>query len=589
MSEHSPLQLLPLHVIQLIVDHVAGSSRVVFDSVDANSREYRTLLKPLLWACHNVRAVTYSRYCNNFELNLTNMSFNDLDKLYLGFRRSDVDYRTCNHLGYSTHHSAKDVTVLLDERAVYSGEALEMVSYAPYGGCYLPLARKIAFIFVREKKGVKDEDTENDKDTETGEDIEIDEETKAGEKAGTDEDIGIDPLAAGTNIGAFVDRIKEAAPLVSEIRVQPVGHDDLSTMDYEHFSSLASRLYQLASRIEYAYDLDTTDLMWLDLDMICTLSHASCTSTSSAGSTYQFIELARKNALTLQSLVLDCEFIDVLGLVQGADGNSTDELRRPVFHGAAPFPILRRLAIDLECPFDDDTLFRGNAATLELLDMRLDFLSVPMLRKFKVFVPDSHPKLQRVKLWYSEITLELFASPAEAMQCMYNIGSGAAVREYAKHDLQQAPLLMLSSFGSHSRMQVLLLPSLRPELWQVITLIKSLPLLSDLHTSYPSLGPMPDGVTLDKFPEHMFTNYAPIGRRFRCWNLDIGYANICSELATCVLLLALACPNFDYAVPPFQREFFMGQMEKDIESDHFKSYTSRLRRLLFHGRKGNLN
>ncbi|KAJ2097919.1 hypothetical protein GGI09_003576 [Coemansia sp. S100] len=143
---------------------------------------------------------------------------------------------------------------------------------------------------------------------------------------------------------------------------------------------------------------------------------------------------------------------------------------------------------------------------------------------------------------------------------------------------------MLSLFGSHSSIQVLLLPSLRPEFGDVIAVIKSLPLLSDLQTSVPRLGPMPDGVTPDTLPEHVISNYAPMGRRFRCWHLNIGYANICSEVATCVLLLALACPNFDYAAPLIsQREVFMKRMEKDIRSNCFKSYAPRLRRLLFHG------
>ncbi|KAJ2886676.1 hypothetical protein H4R27_000465 [Coemansia aciculifera] len=189
------------------------------------------------------------------------------------------------------HHLTKDITIFLDERTVYSDEALEMISRAPYDGCSFPLARKITFYFVHETMNV------------------------------VAEDVAIDPLTSGTNIGAFVERIKQMAPLASEIRVQPVAHNDLSTMDYEHLSGLAFRLYQLASRIEHAYDLDTTDLMWLDLDMICTLSHVSCASTSSVDITYQFIELARKNALTLQSLVLDCNRIDVLGLVQAADDN----------------------------------------------------------------------------------------------------------------------------------------------------------------------------------------------------------------------------------------------------------------------------
>ncbi|KAJ2061202.1 hypothetical protein GGI17_003237 [Coemansia sp. S146] len=566
MSTLSLFQLLPLHIVRLIVNNVTGSSRMVFDGVRVGSHEYMVLLKPLLWVCHNFRAVAYSRYCNNFELNLTSMSLNDLDPRYLRTRRADIDYRMLNYLGYSTHHSAKDVTVFLDERTVYSGEALAMVSRAPYDGCTFPLARKIAFTFSKEKKDVMN-----------------------------------DPLLVGANIVTFVERIKQMVPLVGEISVLLVDCDDMPSIADQHFGDLASRLYQLAYRVEYSYILDVVDSMRLQLDMIHNLTYLSYNSDSSIGDAYQFVQLSQRNALTLQSLILECEHdIDILGLVQDAGGNhvtyphlltlklwatsDTDEPRQPQFRGAAPFPTLRRLCINLDSTFDDDIFFRGNAASLEWLDMTLDLLSVPMLRKFKVFVPGSHPKLQRVKLWYSENTLELFASPAEAMQFMYSIGSQAAVREYAKYNLQQDLLPMLSSFGSHSRMRILLLPSLRPELWQVITLIKSLPLLSDLQTSSPSLEPMPDGVTSDKLPEHMFTNYAPMGRRFRCWNLDIGYANICSELATCVLLLALACPNFDYAaVGKGHREFFMEQMEKVIASDYFKSYAPRLRRLLFYG------
>ncbi|KAJ2055987.1 hypothetical protein GGI17_006423 [Coemansia sp. S146] len=589
MSALSPLQLLPLHVIQLIVNHVAGSSRLMFDDVVANSPKYRMLLRPLLWVCRNLRAVAYLRYCNNFELNLTSMSFNNLDKLYLGFRRFDVDYRTLNHLGYSTHHSAKDVTVFLDERAVYSGEALEMVSRAPYGGCYLPLARKIAFIFVREKKGVKGEDVETDE--ETG----MDEEAGADKDIGTDEDIGIDPLIAEANIGAFVERIKQMAPSVGEIKVQPANLDDMPT----------SRLYQLTSRVEYGCIYSTAYPMRLQLDTIRNLIHVNYTSDSSIGNAYPFIQLARMNALTLLSLVLECEHdIDILSLVQDAGGNdvtyprllalklwavfNSNDLKRPVFHGAVPFPILRRLRIILECPFDDDTFFRGNAATLEWLDMQLDSLNASMLRRFKVFVPGSHPKLQSVKLWYNDdFGSELLASPAETIQFMYNIGSGAAVREHmqAGHPRNYVPMSL--SLGIHACIQVLSLLGLRLDLWQIVALIKSLPLLSDLQTSLPSLEPMPDGVTMDELPEYIISNYAPMGKRFRCWHLNNGHIYNHTELMTCVLLLALACPNFDYAVPPFfQRELFMEQMKKDIGSDRFKSYAPRLRRLLFSGWNG---
>ncbi|KAJ2088099.1 hypothetical protein GGI16_006383, partial [Coemansia sp. S142-1] len=289
MSAHSPLQLLPIHVVQLIVNHVAGSSRMVYDGVRINSHEHRTLLKPLLWVCHNFRTVTYSRYCNNFELNLSTFSFYDLDPLHSPDRCEDAVYRRLNYLGYSTHHFAKDITVFVDMRIVYSGKALEAISRSPYDGCSFPLARRIAFYFLNEA---------------------IDE---------ADEDIDTDPLLVEANIGAFVERVKQMAPLVGEISIDPAENEDMPRIASQYLGHLASRLYQPACCIEYNYAFDATDTMRLQLDMICNLTQVSYMSNSRIGDAYQFVQLARKNALILQSLVLECEHdIDILGLVQDA-------------------------------------------------------------------------------------------------------------------------------------------------------------------------------------------------------------------------------------------------------------------------------
>ncbi|KAJ1925744.1 hypothetical protein LPJ71_000067 [Coemansia sp. S17] len=570
----SPLQVLPQHVVQLVVNHVVGSSRVVLDGVRANSHEYRMLLKPLLWVCRNFRVVAYSRYCNHFNLNLSGTPFDELVQHYLRTCRSSLGCLALNNLGYPTHHLAKDLTIYLDERSVYSGKALEVVSRAPYDGCSFPLVRKLTFLFG--------------KDT--------------ADKA--DEDIWNDPALVEANIDAFVERIRQMAPLVSEIRVKAAESEDMPRIANRHFSDLASRLYQLSYRVEYNYVSQAADLMRLRLDMISNLTHLSYISESEFGNGSQFLQLVRMNALTLQSLVLECEHdIDVLGLVQDADGNhiaypclltlkmwavsDTDESRQPVFRGAAPFPILRRLRIILGRPFDDDTFFRGNAATLEWLDMPLDSLSVSMLRKYKVFAPGSHPKLQMVCIGYTRDFGAVFASPTEAIEYMYNIGSGAAIRDYVNSGRIQDRTPMLPSPGSHECIQVLSLSTLLPELWHVLTLVKSLPLLSDLHTSVPSLGPIPDGVTLDTLPEYVISNYAPMGKRFRCWHLDKYPVYKFSEVTTCVLLLALACPNLDCAPLPIdQRKPLMEQMERDIGSDCFKPYAPRLRRLLFNGWDG---
>ncbi|KAJ2877736.1 hypothetical protein H4R27_006094 [Coemansia aciculifera] len=64
-----------------------------------------------------------------------------------------------------------------------------------------------------------------------------------------------------------------------------------------------------------------------------------------------------------------------------------------------------------------------------------------MLRKYKVFEPGRHLRLQVIKVKYrGGYDSESFTSPAEALQYMYNIGSGAAVHsdEYKSF---QMPLL----------------------------------------------------------------------------------------------------------------------------------------------------
>ncbi|KAJ2057863.1 hypothetical protein GGI17_005401 [Coemansia sp. S146] len=357
---------------------------------------------------------------------------------------------------------------------LYFGETLEMISRAPYEGCPFPLARKITFIFVEEKKIVRDEDVWND------------------------------PSKAEANIDTFVNRFKQMAPSVGEIRVQLSEYDDVSRVASQHFGDLASRLYQFASRIEDNYFLDAADLMGLRLDMVCNLSHISYATTSRVGNVDQFAQLARKNGLTLQSLVLKCEKgIDVLGLAQDAEGNHVADWTSTL------------IALLATTPFSG-----GNAASLEHLCIRLDRLSVSMLRKHKVFVPGSHPKLHVVRLSYTDdFGSELFSLLAEALLFMYSIGSGAPVREYSQAFHSVALATMLTPLSNYACIQVLSLPNLCPNFWQVIALIKSLPLL---------------------------------GRN-------------CTELLTCVLLLTLACPNFDYVdavTRNTQSQFLMEQIEK---------------------------
>ncbi|KAJ2355869.1 hypothetical protein H4S02_012855, partial [Coemansia sp. RSA 2611] len=56
------------------------------------------------------------------------------------------------------------------------------------------------------------------------------------------------------------------------------------------------------------------------------------------------------------------------------------------------------------------------------------------------------------------------------------------------------------------------------------------------------------------------------------------------KIVRCVLLLALVCPNFDYAaVDITNRDTIMAHMKRMITTDGFRPHALRLRRLLFGG------
>ncbi|KAJ2868234.1 hypothetical protein GGH94_000221 [Coemansia aciculifera] len=142
----------------------------------------------------------------------------------------------------------------------------------------------------------------------------------------------------------------------------------------------------------------------------------------------------------------------------------------------------------------------------------------------------------------------------------------------------------LSKLYDYVNIQVLSMSRMDLSIWDAIALIKSLPLLSDLHTRYLTLGERPRGIKENELLDYVRTTYAPMGKRFRCWKAA-GSSNH-GELATCMLLLALVCPNFDYAAVSSYRDPFMEAMKEKIGEPGFRQDAPRLRRLLFNRWQG---
>ncbi|KAJ2493510.1 hypothetical protein IWW37_000599 [Coemansia sp. RSA 2050] len=533
----------------------------MFGGVANNSEEQRALLMPLLWVCNNFRAVVYTRFCRTYGLQVSGAT-----NSVRGMRPSwPVGLR---QLDYPTQHLARELCIFIDMWSICSGRALDILSREPYSGCAFPMVYQLKLYFnpppPLQQRGEHLLDSEN----------------------------------AQANAAAFVRRIQLMMPVLSEIGVSINLYSfDPSRLNDLWFDGLVTQLYQIVGHIAYESPSMATRMTLLP-DLVHNLTHINYYAIMD-GSNEQILQVVRQNSLTLQSLIITLQGIaDLSGLIQNVDGSyvsypylhtlKAKEWMNPgithrlVFPGALPFPALRHLGIGYDYPFDDNSIFRGNAPTLEHLEMKLSCATAAMIYRYGVFTPSSHPKLQCVKI---SLMLDLFAnqftSIAECMRFILSIAPRASVREINSRSTSpefQPALLLL---GDYTCIQVLSLPGLRPSLWDTIVLLKSLPLLSDLLTLSPCLEPLPADASVDNLLSYTLARHTRIGNRFRCWHFGLHSSIASLETVECVLLLALICPSFRQASPPTNdRARFMATMADMVATDRFQPHYPRLQQLL---------
>ncbi|KAJ2102851.1 hypothetical protein GGI09_000994 [Coemansia sp. S100] len=471
---------------------------------------------------------------------------------------------------------AKELCIHVGEQDIYTGAALRTLSRDCGEECAFPLVR--SFRILLESYTVEHSNEWEDSDESKGSDNIYD--------------------VYRANVIAFMLWIKHMIPKVREVSVGMSGPFVTVNDRDDHTNDLVTQLYQLGNRVKYICKNGRDLPVEWRLGEIRYLVHISFRAKFDSG---QFAHLARQNAQTLQSLYLQSLRLNELAdLIQNSGGSYVtypclhalnlcefkfhDIPRRPIFPGAVPFPFLRSLTLRLQYPFGDGTLFRGNSTTLESLVLQADSLFVAMARQHGIFMPTTHPRLQCVVFGHlGRLVPDTFATYTEGVRYALSIGPGAAVRRIGVPPGDEL-LSALSLTGDHTSIQVLSIERTTFDLQQVVSLVKSLPLLSDLHAPLPRIGPKHTGVTMDKFPSYMVSTFAPIGKRFRCWHLENCTDGYRTGDVECMLLLALICPNFDYvSTDKKQRESFMEDLKEYINLSRFSPYVPRLRRLLFNG------
>ncbi|KAJ2744718.1 hypothetical protein GGI20_002733 [Coemansia sp. BCRC 34301] len=543
---------------------------------------YMELLKPLLWVCSNFRAIAYPLYCRCFDLWLHNTCDDEPESW-------DIQSNPFG-LPYSALHLVKLLTIQLSDADFYSEDTMNLRSQAPGGGCVFPLVRVLTIYIATDQLDGKSDGSETDEASD------IDEVDWVEEPSQYDT---IDPRTVEANINAFVQGVKEMMPMLNKVRVEFNRVSDFPAVTRRYIDRLTKQLFQIVKRIEYIDDGKRPVPLTLEVDGICRLSHFKCNQEYDGT---QLVVLARLNAPTLQSLDLSVKMKHPAStLIQNDDGSyvtypqlvflkmwwsSAISLHQPVFsRDVMPFPNLRLVEMIPWYPFGDDIIFRGNAAMLEHLSMKLYAPTVNMLRRHSVFTPTSHPRLWHVSITYDgNLIPDTFATYEEGVLFLLSIGPGALVREINDYGGIYSSATVLAQLGRHTNIRTLDLGHIRLDLWDVITLIKSLPLLSYLRSLYPKLGALPEGVAKDELPAYVIATHAPIGERFRRWDFR-GYMAAESEVdvAICVLVLALACPTFVYATIDIMfRDDLTRWMQMALSLDLFCPYLPRLKEMFTH-------
>ncbi|KAJ2756104.1 hypothetical protein GGI19_001118 [Coemansia pectinata] len=312
------------------------------------------------------------------------------------------------------------------------------------------------------------------------------------------------------------------------------------------------------------------------------------------------VQVAQRSAQTLQKLTLAYQLqIDIADLVQSPGGDYVeypclntlflDLQAYPSFpplsvdSGVVLFPSLRSLNIGNDYPFGDDALFRGNAAILEYLRVAPGREFCDIVRRYKVFTPTSHPKLRWVESVRLSVGMETqFASTESHLRFMLNIAPNAAVKVIPAVPAGEETFLALNQLTDHTCIQVLHLYDTQLMLWEVIHIVKSLSILSDLVCKSTGLGTYFEDITLYMLPVYVRDIQVPLRERFRCWRLGNVDSDSLEETVTCILVVAMTFPNFRYAnLPNSILHEYMELMEETIESDEYVEVEPRLRRLLF--------
>ncbi|KAJ2745570.1 hypothetical protein GGI20_002057 [Coemansia sp. BCRC 34301] len=401
------------------------------------------------------------------------------------------------------------------------------------------------------------------------------------------------------NVRRFVARIKEMMSCVTQVDIACKGnychHEALACQRLERWLSMyfspetTLRVYRskmlLPSTLAPAVTIAITDIhhVWTNNnEATVEFIHRLAPSLQKLSITYKSVNRTEQlfmdpnNALIMFPRLKTLEF---------TTWEQAKIRLRPTVAQVVPFPALSRLRINMEYPFGDDVLFRGNCETLEHLHIELDIQTIMMLKKYNVFTGRGKNKFKRLRYISADCNTNRTGGDPLASYMFTNFVAGMSSANQAlsfddgsamKHSVRN--LAMCSDLA---RILSLNLKNANLTFSQVIVLLHKMTLLTELKCEFAGLGADYDRMPIADRPLYAQMSCVNGSKHFKHMTL-LGYLVDMRNVAECAILLALACPKLSnfYIMDSLKLEF-NNEFTMALKSEPYSQYAGRVQHLLF--------
>ncbi|KAJ1891138.1 hypothetical protein LPJ71_007760 [Coemansia sp. S17] len=349
----------------------------------------------------------------------------------------------------------------------------------------------------------------------------------------------------------------------ADLRMHTPGIEKLSTIDhtpmltslvlqYKESPNVKANLVQMSSSILQHLDIDIRDANMLICDK-------------------------NNKAVVYPNL----RILQLSGCVRSSTGS------KAVTSQTAPFPMLRILTIVAPFPFDDDVLFRDNSATLERLNFSLDYDTVIMLNKSRVF-ENKHKVLRHVLVQanFARGGRDLSLVPeADMSKFLNNLVSAAKRLTVLTLELAQACITASQHGQGFQNIKSFDLSIDSLSLFDVLSLLRVLPALETIRSEISGLGPELENISADELPDYVASTYCDVGKNLQVWDMDTFTGSRAATFINYILLLALVCPKLRRVEPSSNNagDYHL-RLAIALDSGPYSKYATRLNKLfdVFH-------